>query len=173
MLLQSQYFFSRSEYPAACCGDRNFQGFASLFDGSILMNVKNFQLIIGLAILVHGVGHSMGVLAAFDTFATQTWHGRSWLLTPLVGPMPARVLGSVLFAMLTIAFVVAGLGFLGWGVPATLWQPLALIGAIVSLVMLFFYWNSFSAFFNKAGAIFVNIALLYGILGNQFPLNVQ
>jgi|SaaInl7_200m_RNA_FD_contig_51_692870_length_1002_multi_5_in_0_out_0_2 hypothetical protein len=137
------------------------------------MFVKNLHLIIGLAILVHGVGHSMGVLSAFDTFATQNWHGRSWLLTPLVGPLPARIFGGVLFAILTISFVIASLGFLGWGVPETLWQPLALVSAIVSLVALFLYWNSLAALFNKAGAIFVNIALLYGILGNQFPLDMQ
>ena len=130
------------------------------------MSGINFHLIVGLAILVHGIGHSMGVLAALGFLATDTWHGRSWVLTPLVDEMPARIFGGLVFTGLTVSFVLSGLGFLGWGVSPVLWQPLALIGALVSLLMVFLYWHSISAILNKAGAIIVNLALLYVILTN-------
>ena len=131
------------------------------------MSEKNLRLVLGLVILVHGIGHSMGVLASINYFSTDSWHGRSWLLSPLIGGSAARVIGIVLFGAITACFLLCGLSYLSWGLPADLWKPLALYGSIASMIAIFMYWNSFSAFFNKAGALLVNVGLLYGLLANK------
>ena len=66
-----------------------------------------------------------------------------------------------------IGFIASGMGLFGWLVPHSAWQTLALISAVISLVALALFWNAFVAFFpNKVGAIVVNVAILWALLGS-------
>jgi hypothetical protein len=60
-----------------------------------------------------------------------------------------------------------------WLVPYDSWQGLALISAVISLVALALFWNSFVALFpNKIGSIVVNVFVLWGTLGTNDLLEI-
>jgi hypothetical protein len=139
------------------------------------MSNSIIRIITGIVLIVHGIGHVMALLPALNITSTDKWHYRSWLLTRFLGDMVSRVLVIVLFGAAMIGFIAAGLGLFGWLVPHSAWQTLAIISAVISLVALALFWNSFVAFFpNKTGAIVVNIATLWALLGSgSFSETIQ
>lgn len=139
------------------------------------MSTTTIRIITGIVLIVHGIGHVMALLPALNISSTDKWHYRSWLLTGFLGDMVSRVLVIVLFGAAMIGFIAAGLGLFGWLVPHSAWQTLAIVSAVISLVALALFWNSFVAFFpNKIGAIVVNIATLWALLGSgSFSETIQ
>ena len=139
------------------------------------MSASTILIITGLILIVHGIGHVMAFFPALNITSTDNWHYRSWLLTGLLGDTISRVLVIVLFGAAMIGFIAAGLGLFGWLVPHSAWQTLAIVSAVISLVALALFWNSFVAFFpNKIGAIVVNIATLWALLGSgSFSETIQ
>ena len=134
------------------------------------MSPTTLRIIIGLVLLVHGIGHTMAFFPALKISSTDTWHHRSWLLTPLIGETASRVISIILFGSAFVGFIAAALGLFGWLVPHDLWRTLAVVSAVISLVALALFWNSFVAFFpNKIGAIVVNIAVLVCLLWLNWP----
>ncbi len=133
------------------------------------MNPTTLRWIIFGVLLVHGIGHIQGVMAGLGISSTETWHGRSWLLTNLLGESVSRTLGLIIYLVSTVGFIAAGLGVMGWLVPNDWWRTLALVSAVISLVGLIFYWHSLVALFNKIGALGVNLAVLIGILLLNWP----
>jgi hypothetical protein len=132
------------------------------------MDPKTVRIIYAIVIFVHGIGHSMGVMPLFG-LGSETWHSDSWLLTNLLGKQVTRVLGALIWAATTFGFLAVGLGIFGWGIPQSAWRTLAIVFSLVSLAGLFFFWNAFAAFFNKAGAIMVDLVCLIGILLFNWP----
>ena len=139
------------------------------------MSASTILIITGLVLIVHGIGHVMAFFPALNITSTDNWHYRSWLLTGLLGDTISRVLVIILFGAAMIGFIGAGLGLFGWLVPHSAWQTLAIVSAVISLVALALFWNSFVAFFpNKIGAIVVNIATLWALLGSgSFSETIQ
>jgi hypothetical protein len=139
------------------------------------MSASTIRIITGLVLIVHGIGHAMALFPALNISSTEKWHYRSWLLTGLLGDTVSRVLVIVLFGAAMIGFIAAGLGLFDWLVPHSAWQKLAVVSAVISLVALALFWNSFVAFFpNKIGAIVVNIATLWALLGSgSFSETIQ
>lgn len=128
-----------------------------------------WRLWIGIVLILHGVGHLLGVLA-LTALGGGNWNGRSWLLTDSLGEGTAKAISAVLWVVGLVVFVVAGLALLEIGFPESWWKPLAAGGAVLSLVALTLFWNSFPALFpNKIGAIAVNLAALIGILITDWP----
>jgi hypothetical protein len=131
------------------------------------VSVTTIRIITGLVLILHGIGHVMALLPALNIASTEKWNYRSWLLTGLIGDTLSRVLVVVLFGAAMIGFIAAGMGVFGWLVPHSAWQTLALVSAVISLVALALFWNAFVTFFpNKVGAIAVNIAVLWALLGS-------
>jgi len=133
------------------------------------MSPQTLRILIPAVLVVHGVGHTMGILPALGLASTKTWHARSWLLTPVLGDRAARAISVILWLVAALGAIGAGLGAFGWPVTQGAWRTLAVVSAIVSLVGLVLFWNAFSAFFNKAGAIGVDAATLVGILVLNWP----
>jgi hypothetical protein len=111
----------------------------------------------------------MGILCAVGLTETETWHSRSWLLTPLLGDTPARAISVVIWAVATLGAIGAGLGAFGWPVTQEAWRTWAVVSSIVSLVGLGFFWHAFAAIHNKLGAIAVDVAALVAILWANWP----
>ena len=131
------------------------------------MSEPTIRIITALVLIVHGIGHSMALFPALNISSTENWHHRSWLLSGLLGDQISRIMVVILFGVTTIGFIAAGLGLLGWLVPHSAWQTLALVCAVISLVALGLFWNAFVTFFpNKIGAIAVNAATLWALLGS-------
>jgi hypothetical protein len=133
------------------------------------MNPATIRWIVFGVLLVHGIGHSQGVMAGLSVSSTETWHGRSWLLTNVLGETASRTVGLVIYIACTVGFLAAALGVMGWLVPNDWWRTLALVFAVVSLVGLLFYWHSLAAMFNKLGALGVNLVILVGLQLLNWP----
>lgn len=112
-------------------------------------------------LLTHGIGHSLGLFAVFGWARAPNWSSHSWLIGD---SKVAKVLAVLIWTLATLTFVGAALGLLGWPLLQSLWQQLALTGAVISLVGLLFFWQAFPATFNKIGAIGVDVLVLYGLL---------
>lgn len=131
------------------------------------MSTSTIRIITGLVLIIHGIGHAMAFFPALSIISTDKWHYRSWLLTRLLGDTVSRVLVIMLFGAALIGFIAAGLGLFGWLVPHSAWQNLAIVSAVISLMALVLFWNSFAALFpNKIGAIVVDVATLFALLGS-------
>lgn len=131
--------------------------------------MSSWRLWIGIVLILHGVGHILGVIA-LTSLGGDNWNARSWLLTDPLGEGSARALSVVLWVACCLVFVVAGLALLELGLSQDLWKPLAVTGGILSLVTLALFWNGFPVLFpNKIGAIAVNLAAVIGILFADWP----
>ncbi|MBN1122426.1 MAG: hypothetical protein JXJ17_15225 [Anaerolineae bacterium] len=134
------------------------------------MSTKAIQIIVPLVIILHGVGHVMGILTAANIVHTDTWNSRSWLLTNTLGDTPARMIALVLWIVTVVGFIAAGAGAFGWPPTAGNWRTITVVMAIISLVTLAVYWNAFAVLIpNKIGSIVVNLAVLYGVFIASWP----
>jgi hypothetical protein len=130
------------------------------------MSTTTIRSIAAFVMIIHGIGHAMALFPALNLASTEQWHYRSWLLTGILGESLSRVLVIILFGAAMIGFVAAGLGLLGWLVPPSAWQTLAIGSAVLSLIALGLFWNAFVLLIpNKVGAIAVNLATMWVVLG--------
>jgi hypothetical protein len=129
--------------------------------------------IIAIVFFIHGIGHIMCIMPALGMNVTPTWNSHSWLLTDLLGQRVTNVLAVIIWLLAIIGFLLAALALLGWGVPHEWWRPLAMVSAVISLIGIVLFWNAFATWFNKAGAITVDLAVLIGLLLMQWPAEQQ
>jgi hypothetical protein len=138
------------------------------------MSSTTLRIIIALVLLVHGIGHSMGIIPMLGRSTIETWNARSWLLTGLVGDTVSRVIGFILFTLAMIGFIAAAFGLMDWLVAHDTWRTLAIVSAVISMVAIVLFWNAFVMLFpNKIGAIAVNAAVLIGLLWADWPTEMQ
>jgi hypothetical protein len=132
------------------------------------MSTATVRLITGLVLIIHGIGQVMAFMPALNLFSNENWHHRSWLLAGVLGDNASRVIIIFLFGIAFIGFIAAGVGVFNWLVPHEWWPRLAVVSAILGMVALAIFWNAFATFFpNKIGAIAVNLAVLWGLLGTN------
>ena len=118
---------------------------------------------IALILFAHGIGHSMGLLQVFKvTTVNPAWHGDSWLLTGVAGPIATQAVGAVLWVAAIIGFVALGAVVMGW-LPESWWTPLAVAASVVSLAGLVLFPVAFPTF-SSIGAFAVNAAVLVAAL---------
>jgi hypothetical protein len=129
--------------------------------------------LIAIVFFVHGIGHIMCIMPALGLDASPTWNSYSWLLTNLIGQGAANVVGIVIWLAAVVGFLLAALALLSWGLPHAWWRPLAVVSAVISLIGVVLFWNAFATWFNKAGAITVDLAVLIGLLFLRWPAEQQ
>lgn len=129
------------------------------------MTTKTVKLIVFIALLVHGIGHIQGVVSSLGVKFNDSTNNISWLLKNL-GANANRTICLALYLAAAILGILTALGFKGIIVPFTSWQILAVITAFVSTACLVLFPNALAMFFNKAGAIVVNLIIFYSILFN-------
>ena len=137
------------------------------------MSPKTLRTIIAIFLFVHAIGHGQGLVASLGLFNSDTWNARSWLFDGLLGEKGSRLLATLLFAVCILGFLATAFSFLGIGIPHDSWRTLAVIFAVPSILGLIFYWNAFSQFFNKIGAIGVNGWILIGLLLLNWPTEAE
>jgi hypothetical protein len=124
------------------------------------MSDTTWRIIIAVILMAHGLGHVLGTLAAVGVKLSPTHSPDSWLFTRLLGDTGARTIGFVIWLLALVGFVGAGLGLLGWLVPAASVPALAIGASVISLAGLALFWNAFPFFFpNKVGVIVVDVAV--------------
>jgi hypothetical protein len=129
--------------------------------------------IIAMVFFIHGIGHIMCLLPALGMNVSPTWNSHSWLLSDLMGQRATNILAVIIWLTTVIGFLLAALALLGWGVPHEWWRPLAVVSAVMSLIGIILFWNAFASWFNKAGAIAVDLAVLIGLLVMHWPVEQQ
>lgn len=121
------------------------------------------KFIIGLVLLAHGIGHSMGLLQVFKVATVNPqWHGDSWILTGLTGATATQAVGAVLWTAAIIGFTLLAGVVVGW-LPESWWQPLAIGSSLVSLAGLLFFPLAFPVF-STIGALVVDVVVLGAVL---------
>ncbi len=132
------------------------------------MTQKTVKLIVFVALLVHGIGHFQGVAAALGAKINKGQPTQSWLLKSL-SETSNKTICMVLFLLTGILGILTALSFQQIVFPAT-WQTFATFTAIFSTLCLIFFPNGFAMFFNKIGAISVNLFLWYSVVfGQHWP----
>lgn len=128
-----------------------------------------WRIVIAIILLMHGIGHVMGIFPIFGLWTIEGQNSRSWLLTNLLGEGGASWFSLLLWLAAMVGFVGAGLALLGWGVPLIWWRPFAIWAAFISIIGLILYWNAFFTIVNKVGALGVDIAILVALLWMHWP----
>ena len=121
------------------------------------MSAQILRILIAGALFVHGVGHTLGFWMP----------ARSWLF-PTLGELTLRIISSIFWIFAAVGFLAALLGFLGVLVPSGLWRPLAVGTAVVSILGLVLFWNTWPAL-NTIGALGMNIVILITQLWLHWP----
>jgi hypothetical protein len=126
------------------------------------------KFVIGLVLIGHGIGHSMGILGLFKVVqANPAWQGDSWALTSVAGDTVTQLVGAVLWFVAMIGFIALGLVVIGW-LPAGWWLPLAIVSSIASLLGVVLFPIAFPTF-STIGAVVVDLAVLYGVWTGWVP----
>ena len=129
------------------------------------MTIKTVKLIAFIALLVHGIGHFQGVAAGLGLKINNASPANSWLLKSLSDNIN-KTICLVLFLITGTLGILAALSFKGILIP-DVWQTVAVFTAILSTICLVVFPNGFAFFFNKAGAIAVNLIIYYSIAFSQ------
>lgn len=134
------------------------------------MDAASVRTVAGLILIAHGLGHALAVFPLFGLRLSETHSPNSVPVSRLIGAGPARGVGAILNILALLAFVGAGVALAGWALSAASWGTLAVEGAVVSSVALFFYWNAFPFLIpNKVGVITVNAVTLLSVLWLPWP----
>jgi hypothetical protein len=127
------------------------------------MSPSSIKLITFIVLLIHGIGHFQGVVAAFGVKINNANTTQSWLLSNLGETVNQRIC-LVLFLLAGIMGIMASLAFKNLILPHLYWQNFALICAVLSTICLVLFPNGFAMIFNKIGAVIVNLWIYYAIL---------
>jgi hypothetical protein len=133
------------------------------------MSANTIRIVTVLLLISHGAGHTMGILSAAGMKLSSSSSPKSWLLTRIVGDKPSRIFAVALWTFATLGFLATGLSLLDFLIPASNWETIALVSAGFSMLGLFLFWNAFASWFNKLGAISVNLAILGSLLWLRWP----
>ncbi|MBN1821762.1 MAG: hypothetical protein JXR31_15915 [Prolixibacteraceae bacterium] len=129
------------------------------------MSTKTVKLIVFIALLVHGIGHFQGVVASLGVKINNSTPATSWILKGL-GGNTNKTICFILFLITGLAGILTALSFKGILLNEAMWQTLATITAVCSTICLIIFPNSFAMFFNKIGAIAVNLFIYYSVIFN-------
>lgn len=133
------------------------------------MTAKTIKIIAFIVLLVHGIGHFQGVVASFGVKINNAKPASSWLLNSMSSTANQRF-SFILFLITALLGIATALAFKGILFSVNVWQPMAIATAIFSSVCLIIFPNSFAMFFNKVGAIAVNLLIYYSVLlNNNWP----
>jgi hypothetical protein len=80
-----------------------------------------------------------------------------------VKPAIVQTAGWVLWLAVLVLFAAAGVGLLGLPGLSAIWQPLASVGAVLSLVLLALYWHPWLVM-----GVVLNTGILAGVYAGWF-----
>ncbi len=95
--------------------------------------------IIALLLVIHGLITSIFMFYIEDPMGEGVgWNGSSWLLTGILDAQMVQILGTLLWAISVITFVIAGIAVFKM---MEQWRLIDIIASIVSLVAYILFWN--------------------------------
>lgn len=138
------------------------------------MNSSSFRIVFAILLILHGLmTMSLSTVPVPAPGALRTPYFPSWRRADVDSHWPAsklglnpavvRTTGWLLWLAATILFTAAGLGLLGVPGLASIWQALAVIGAVVSLILLALFWHLWLIL-----GVLINIFILVGSYTHWF-----
>ena len=126
-----------------------------------MLSTSLFRILFSLAIILHGLGHLLGILPVLGFRLSANHSADSWLLSGILGKTATGVcIGICLIC--TILLIGSGMAMNRWLVDIQHWRPLLISGAFLSLIGLCIFWNAFPFLVpNKIGIIAVDLFCLY------------
>jgi hypothetical protein len=121
------------------------------------MSIPMIRILIAGALLVHGIGHTLGF-----------WKPAHSMLFLKVSDQVLRLAGGIIWVLVAVGFVASAMSFFGVLAPANWWRPLAVVFAAISLVGLLLFGRSWPLF-NFIGASGMNIIVLMALLWLHWP----
>jgi len=119
-----------------------------------------WKFALGVFLAAHGLIHLGYVTPAPADPKYPFSLSKSWLITGIGLEEPSvRMLGIVLSALTVVGFVLTGLAATGILVPQEWWQPLTVVSAMTSFLLLVFFWNTWLVL-----GVAIDIALLVALL---------
>lgn len=137
------------------------------------MSDQTIKLVAAGVLLLHGLGHggALGALAWIRLrpgTPTGEWRAaRSWL-APSLPRDTATAIASAFWVASLVGFVIAAMSFWGVVIPGSVWRPLAVASAIVSIAGIAFFFGTWPMF-NTLAALGVDVAVLVALLWLQWP----
>ncbi len=130
------------------------------------------KIALAIFLIAHGLVHA-GLAAAPNPadpnakpLAFFTAAERSWLLPRLgMGVTAVQWVGVTLVALSTLGFVLAGLGIFGVAGLSTIWQTVAIISAMSSLLLLILFWHPWLPV-----GVLIDMVVLIALLWVKRPL---
>jgi hypothetical protein len=121
------------------------------------MSPQTIRILIAGALLVHGVGHTLGY-----------WRPASTILF-FRAPEPfLKIAGGAFWSAAAIGFILASMSFFGILLPSGWWRTLAIVFAVISLLGLVLFGRSWPVS-NFIGAFGLNIVILVALLWLHWP----
>jgi hypothetical protein len=130
------------------------------------MTTRTLKLIAFIVLLVHGIGHFQGVAAGFGLPISKAKPGQSWLFRG-APEQTSRIMSLILFLATGVTGILTALSFKGILLPQSIWGVLAIVTAVLSTLCLIIFPGGFAMFFNKVGAVAVNLIIYYSIVFQQ------
>ena len=129
------------------------------------------KIIIGLFLIAHGLVHA-GLAAAPNPDDPESIPGafftspeRSWLLPNVrLSTTAVRWIGIILIVLATLGFVLSGLGVFGVPGLSEIWRTLAISSAVVSLLLLIFFWHLWLIV-----GVLIDVGILVALLWFEWP----
>ena len=118
------------------------------------------KVLSGIFVVLHGLVHLWYVVLSFGLVEFQPdmgWTGTSWLLSGILQESTLRMASAGLFIISTLAFVISGIGIF---IDADWLDPVILVSAILSSVVLFVFWDGSFEMIVQKGLIGVLINLV-------------
>ncbi|MFX1253242.1 MAG: hypothetical protein ACFFCZ_16660 [Promethearchaeota archaeon] len=123
------------------------------------MSIIDWGVIYAIAMVLHGIGHIIGVIAVSEVIKFEGFTNESWLLTGRLG-----IRGTAL-RVLAVFWIIPIIGFIAvaWGIWFGLvwWRLLAGAMTVLSVILFVLWWNGFP----KNVPIQANIGNLVAIIG--------
>ncbi len=129
------------------------------------MSPEILRIVVAVVLIAHGIGHVLFLGPALRIASWAEQSGGSWLLSSTAGDGVAHAVGALVWAAATVLFVASGTGLL---LSQEWWRPLAVVGAVVSLIGIFVFWDGILTA-SAVPALIVDVAVLVGLLVAHWP----
>ncbi|HEY6957850.1 MAG TPA: hypothetical protein VI814_03415 [Candidatus Limnocylindria bacterium] len=124
------------------------------------------KILVGLVLVGHGLGHSMGILQTLRVATVNPqWHGDSWILSG-AGPTVTQTVGVFLWSIALIGFALAAAVIFGW-LPESYFAALAVAASVASLAGIVFFPIAFPTI-STLGALAIDIVTLAAVIWYQW-----
>jgi len=111
-------------------------------------------------LIIHTLGHFLGVYISNQEKQYYSWNSQSWLLDKVLSTSTTNWTAILIFMSVIVSAMLCLLSLYGYVKPTSNWIYLGLLSSVFSIVGLILFPNALNKFYHKIGAIFTNTILI-------------